>query len=695
MKKSRENKVKKLVGMSSQNAVRKDSVNCPFASDCDRISRGKFLKMAGVGAAAIGAAAMGMGKVAKATEIPPPPPPPLQPYYIGEDRTTLGNWYYYENDELKFRYGDCAFILGAMNGMPIRTELPVPHDGDYKYYDVYGGPLMQPDCGLDYKVYTCKTTTPSNCETRFLEDREGQYRRSTCWFTDGSNGQNYMLIVLDGTKIPVNAGKYELALYFLDSDGNNSRTQDITVTQGSNSVTQSISSFSNGVYLAFGIEGGTDVEIKITNTGPSNAVISGLFINPCGSGTSCTVIGTCPVYMGIDVATQGDWVDYDPVPADIPNWGKFWYLLCSWDYPNNVSSDPTVLKSVSGAGTWAWSAQCTQTTPAVCKIIEPTGITIGQKNASFAWSWGPDTSGNGLLIPPEPWEDNVVYPVPKPEHLGIGAWASCYDDGGENYPPGQGPDLYVDLTLPAAGGCSETSCYQVSFYATDYDSSCRRQAIRIYDPETGQLLAESPSNPSAPPPWTADPGFVGPGVYHTFFMPAGTYLVKIDYYGCTNAILSGIFVDCVECPKGTGDMRTIGYWKHQFAVATGKNKGKAQVSPSTLFGYLVTNPNNIKSKSSLPQFQFSTNQATALQQAYSILWPAEPASMCTRARQQLLALWLNWACGAVNWNETVYDIVNGEPVQFSVLMPQLEAAIPGDCSWPHSTADWLNNSGYE
>jgi len=684
MKKNRESKVKKLMEMRSQNSGRKEDVNCPFASDCDRISRAKFLKVMGVGVAAIGATAVGLGSVAKAQIAPTPPttsPPPV--WYIGADRTTLGNWF---NEVPGDNYGNCAWILGAMNAVPVHQELPVPHDNDYKFYDVYGGRLMQPDCGLDYKVYTCKTTTPSNCERRFLEDRNTQYRRSTCWFTDGSNGQNYMTIILDGTKIPINAGKYELALYFLDSDGNNSRAQDVTVTQGPNSApTQSISNFSNGIYLAFGIEGGTDVEIKITNTGPSNAVISGIFINPCGVGTSCTVEGTCPTYMGIDPGNiQGDWVDYNPVPADVPNWGKFWYLLCSWDYPNNVSSDPSILKSVSGAGTWAWTPQCTQTqsTPGVCNILE----SEKQKASSFAWSWGPDTTGNGLLIPPEPWEDYVVYPVPKPSHLGTGAWASCYDDGGENFPPGQGPDLYVDLVLPAAGGCSETSCYQVSFYATDYDSTCRRQNIEIYDPITGQLLATSNMAPGN--------DVVGPGVYHTFFMPAGNYLVKVDYVGCTNAILSGIFVNCVECPKGTGDMRTIGYWKHQFAVACGKNKGKAQVTPATLTAYLAA----IGGKSTLFSGLTKCGESPTTS-AYKILWPNEPAPMCTRARQQLLALYLNWAAGAVNWNEMVYNVYTGTYVQYNLLVADLATLILSgnktQCEVAKTIADWLNNSGYE
>jgi hypothetical protein len=410
------------------------------------------------------------------------------------------------------------------------------------------------------------------------------------------------------------------------------------------------------------------VTISITKTAGANAVVSGIFIDPSPSGT----------YPREDSATKGDWVGV---------YGSSWFLLCALDstitgdnsQPEGPQYDVTggslgvTYTTVSNGNYWAWTDYCNIATS--CNVLEPGK----QKDDSFAWSWGVDTAGLGLKVP-DPWS-YVVYPVPKPSHLGAAAWASCYDDGGENY--STGPDLYVELTLPEAGGCSGTNCYQVSFYATDYDSICRKQVIEIYDPTTGELLART-HDPEADP----DYGLVGTGVYHTFFMPAGSYLVKVDYYGCTNAILSGIFVDCVECPSGTGDMRTIGFWKHQVAVATGNNKGRAQVDSTTLSSYLDT----ISGITSL-----TTLQGLDLDSAYSILWLTQPASMCTRALQQLLAFWLNYANEAVVWNEMVYNIVTGEYVQFNLLIYELEDSIKEneDCEDAKTIADWLNNSGYE
>lgn len=582
-------------------------------------------------------------------------PVALPVWYIGQDRTTLGNWY----DQVPGdNYGNCAWILGAMNAFPTGQELPVPEDGNYQFYDVYGGPLMNSGCGLDYKVYTC--TGAAGCDIRAVEHPDESKRRATCYW---SSGTETIQLTIPGP------GSYQLAVYVLDWDSY-ARSETISVTNSSSSASYSVSNFHDGKYVLFQVNVGAPsdiVTISIAKIGGANPVVSGIFIDPSPSGT----------YPREDISTKGDWVG---------TYGSSWFLLCALDsiytWSNTQPEDPTydvtggslgVTYTVSNGNYWAWTDYCEIASQ--CNVLEPGK----QKDYSFAWSWGPDTTGYGLEVP-NPWS-YVVYPVPKPLHLlGTAAWASCYDDGGENYDTG--PDLYIELTLPEADGCSLTNCYQVSFYATDYDSSCRKQVIEIYNPTNGDLLART-HDPSADPPY----GFVGPGVYHTFFMPAGTYLVKVDYYGCTNAILSGIFVDCVECPHGTGDMRTIGFWKHQFAVATENNKGKAKVKSTTLEDYLAT----ISSLTSLTDLQ-----GLDLAPAYSILWPTQPADMCTRARQQVLALWLNYASGAVAWNEMVYNVLTGEYVQFNVLIYELEDAInSGDCENAKTIADWLNNSGYE
>ena len=505
------------------NASRKLDINCPFASGCDRVNRAGFLKTAGLGMAAVGAAMTGFGGIGRA-QIAPPPPPPV--WYIGEDTITLGNWYEQVPGD---KYGNCAWILGAMNSTPIRNENQVPVGEDYHFYDVYGGPLMQPGCGVDYKVYTCKTG--AGCDVRALHAvSPDTTRRAACWFGNS--------VSIDLTGVAA-VGDWELKLYVVDYD-TTARAETITVTTSQGSASHAVSGFHDGKYVIFKLGAGAGwVNINVANTAGANAVVSGIFLNNNTAGNP----STAPYFVSEDTTTQGNW----PLAG--------FFVLSAMNAPSTMANYPTdpsydiqsfpygISYSVTASGSWAWTDYCTLST--ACNVLESSK----QKNVSFAWSWGPDTTGKGLEVP-NPWS-YVVYPQPQPPQLGTAAWASCYDDGGET---GTSTDLYVDLTLPAAGGCSNTSCYQVSFYATDYDSACRKQVIEIYDPLTGTLLARS-HDPIADPNY----GLVGPGVYHTFFMPAGSYLVRTHWYGCSNAILSGIFVDCVDCPKGNGDMRTIGY----------------------------------------------------------------------------------------------------------------------------------------
>jgi hypothetical protein len=69
-----------------------------------------------------------------------------------------------------------------------------------------------------------------------------------------------------------------VALYNLDWDGGDVRAQRVDVldaTTGAVLDSQTISAFSNGQYLVWTIGG--SVRFRVTNTGPGNAVVSGLF----------------------------------------------------------------------------------------------------------------------------------------------------------------------------------------------------------------------------------------------------------------------------------------------------------------------------------------------------------------------------------------------------------------------------------
>jgi len=539
--------------------VNSRDINCPYVADCDRISRGDFLRMAGVGAAAVGAGAMGMSTLGMSGVVNAQTPPQTVVTYMGPpDRTTLGNWF---NEVPGDKYGNCAYILGAMCATEDHTELQVTYG--YHGFDIFGGQLFP--C-LDYAVYTCKNALA--CDDRTLLT-DGSHRRASCWFNNGT--QDVTLNIPD-------TGRYRLAVYAVDFD-TFSRNETITVIQGASPSRQIPSSpdtdFHNGTYAVFDVDNGS-VTISISQNGGANAVISGIFLDQIS-----TTPGGGAVFIGEDKTTKGSWIGV---------YGNYWHLLCNTNdpltqvnYPWNLynssgGASVTYNNPTQGINSWAWTDLCT--IGSGCNVLNQDK----DKNISFAWSWGQDSTGFGLDVPPNSGCEHVV---------GAASWASCYDDGGENFT--SGPDLYVDLTLPLAGQCGATGCYWVSFYATDYDSHCRKQVIEVYDPVSGQLLANS------------DPleDIIGNGVYHTFWMPGGSYLIKIKRTGCTNAILSGIFVNCVPCPAPC--TKTIGYYKNHSwngrtvticgvtinetigrgTLSKGKNNGMLWNANSTNFSMLV------------------------------------------------------------------------------------------------------------
>ena len=84
---------------------------------------------------------------------------------------------------------------------------------------------------------------------------------------------------------------HTVAIYFLDWDGSN-RTQTVQVLNGDTGAvldTRSLSSFSQGVYLVWTLTG--HVTVKLTNTGPNNAVLNGIFFGSGPFGTASAVSG--------------------------------------------------------------------------------------------------------------------------------------------------------------------------------------------------------------------------------------------------------------------------------------------------------------------------------------------------------------------------------------------------------------------
>lgn len=99
-------------------------------------------------------------------------------------------------------------------------------------------------------------------------------RIAACWYSFYANGI---------TEINITDGQtHQLAVYALDWDGNNARSETIDILDAATNTvlsSQPVQSFSNGRYLVWNISG--HVKVRVTDSGAvGTAVISGLFFDP-------------------------------------------------------------------------------------------------------------------------------------------------------------------------------------------------------------------------------------------------------------------------------------------------------------------------------------------------------------------------------------------------------------------------------
>src|SRR5262249_20845486 len=84
---------------------------------------------------------------------------------------------------------------------------------------------------------------------------------------------------------------HQVALYLLDWDGSNTRSERVDVidpSTGNVLSSQTASAFSNGVYLVWDLSG--HVQLKVTRLAGNNAVVSGLFFDPPPSTATTTAL---------------------------------------------------------------------------------------------------------------------------------------------------------------------------------------------------------------------------------------------------------------------------------------------------------------------------------------------------------------------------------------------------------------------
>ncbi len=159
--------------------------------------------------------------------------------------------------------------------------------------DIVGGPSTLPSYASVTPKGNLLYTWPTATAPQSLQIPGSSNRIAAVWYAPTSFTVDVNLT--DGNT-------HDLELYFLDYD-NKGRAENVQVSTTSGTVlsTQSISSFSNGVYLNWQVSG--NLVITITNTGGPNAVLNGVFID---STTTTPPSGTAS-FINADTTTQGNW----------------------------------------------------------------------------------------------------------------------------------------------------------------------------------------------------------------------------------------------------------------------------------------------------------------------------------------------------------------------------------------------------
>jgi hypothetical protein len=222
-------------------------------------------------------------------------PPPATATLIGRDTGTQGNWI--------GTYGSQGYnIIGNATSYPAYATVTPAGQSTY--------------------TWAASTTDP-----RALETAGGTGRIAACWYSTTSFTVNVDLA--DGAA-------HDLVLYAVDWDGNNQRSEQIQLLSGATVLdTETISSFSGGVYLDWKVTG--DVVVQVTCLAGVNAVLSGLFIDPPPATAAL---------IGQDAVTQGNWIG---------TYGSQGYNIIgnAASYPAYATVTP------AGQSTYTWAASTT------------------------------------------------------------------------------------------------------------------------------------------------------------------------------------------------------------------------------------------------------------------------------------------------------------------------------------------------
>ena len=202
-------------------------------------------------------------------------------------------------------------------------------------YDIVSGPTSLPaNDTVTPSGQSTYTWTTTSTDPRALQVPGSSNRVAAVWYSATSFTVDVNLA--DGQT-------HDLELYFDDWD-NKGRSEQVQISDaGTGKVldTETISSFTSGVYLDWKVSG--NLVITITRQAGANAVLNGLFLDPTSPTPPPTATAS---FLKQDATTQGSWIG---------TYGAQGYDIVSG--PSSLPANDTV--TPSGQSTYTWTTTST------------------------------------------------------------------------------------------------------------------------------------------------------------------------------------------------------------------------------------------------------------------------------------------------------------------------------------------------
>jgi len=421
--------------------------------------------------------------------------------FVGADATTQGSW--------QGKYGADGYSIANTT------------------YQVLPSYATFASTGTPYTWASGASTT----DPRALAIPSGSGGVASCWYNYPSFSFN--VNITDGNT-------HQIALYALDWDST-SRAETVTIVNANNPSdvlsTQTVSSFHGGIYLVWTISG--DVQINVTLTGGTNAVISGVFFGT-GTETPTAPLITSASSTTFTVGSSGTFTvtaSGYPAPSltdggSLPTGVTFnttTGALSGTPASGTNGSYPLTFTATNSAGTN--TQNFTLTVQAASG--EPTANFVGA-DATTQGSWQGKYGADGYSIAnttyqvlpsyatfastgtPYTWASGASTTDPRALAIpsGSGGVASCW----YNYPSFS---FNVNIT--------DGNTHQIALYALDWDSTSRAETVTIVNA----------NNPSDVLSTQTVSSFHG-GIYLVWTI-SGDVQINVTLTGGANAVISGVF----------------------------------------------------------------------------------------------------------------------------------------------------------